>query len=264
MRSRRWLAAALLAASGAAGFAWGQDGETKLTKEERAAKRAELKERAKSVRREVKTLDLLEAVGHVPGILAREGDFDAILESLAASPKEPKPLLERARALKLAALEEQNRILKKHHGKYAGIDEAEVWKRLEGARFEGVRYEDEFLVNILDDIEESARINVELDARVYKFDTVSFGFEKTTARAMLQTMADNLQFSWVIRGDTLYVYKERLEVLFDAEWVAQKKAAWKARQKQKIEEANRRDAEKAAEREKGAGKESPPAGGGSR
>ena len=57
-------------------------------------------------------------------------------------------------------------------------------------------------------------------------------------------MADNLLFKWIIRGDTLYVYKERHEVLFDAEWLAQKRAAWKARKKAREEAA--RAAEKRA------------------
>ena len=53
-----------------------------------------------------------------------------------------------------------------------------------------MRYEEEWLVNILDDLEESVGINIELDARIYKYDTVSFDFEQTSARAMLQMMGD--------------------------------------------------------------------------
>jgi len=235
------------AAAAVGGFAVAQDDPSKLTKEERDAKRAELKERAKGVRREVKQLDLAEAMAQVPALVAREKEYDAILASIAAGKGDPLPLYQQARALKLQALEDQNRILKKHRSSFCGIDEATVRKRLEEAKFEGVRFEDEFLVNILDWIEENAQVNVELDARVYKFDTVTFAFDRTTARSMLQTMGDNLQFGWIIRGDTLYVYKERMEVLFDEEWLRKQKAAWKARQKARIEEQERKEREKAAE-----------------
>ena len=108
-------------------------------------------------------------------------------------------------------------------------------------------YEDEWLVNILDDLEESCKINIEIDARIYKFDTVTFDFEKTSARAMLQMMGDALLFKWMVRGDTLYVYKERHEVLFGGEWLRKKKAAFHARKKA-LEEAMK-------EAEKGGGKE---------
>ena len=98
-------------------------------------------------------------------------------------------------------------------------------------------------MNILDDLEERCKINVEVDARIYKFDTVSINFDKTSARAMLQILGDQLLFNWLVRGDTLYVYKERHEVLFGGEWIRKKKAAWKARKealKKAAEEAQRR------------------------
>jgi hypothetical protein len=61
---------------------------------------------------------------------------------------------------------------------------------------------------------------------------------------MLQIMGDLLYFQWVVRGDTLYVYRERHEVLFGGEWIRRKKAAWKAR-KDALEEA-RKEAERRA------------------
>ena len=100
------------------------------------------------------------------------------------------------------------------------------------------------LVNILDDMEERVGINIEVDARVYKFDTMSLEFDRTSARAMLTMMGESLLFNWIVRGDTLYVYKERHEVLFGKEWLRQKRAAWKARQQALIEAA--KAAEKAA------------------
>jgi hypothetical protein len=93
-------------------------------------------------------------------------------------------------------------------------------------------------------LEDKVGINIEVDARVYKYDTVTFDFDRTSARAMLQMMADNLLFKWVVRGDTLYVYKERNEILFGGEWIRRKKAAWKARQD--ALEAARKEAERKA------------------
>ena len=104
-------------------------------------------------------------------------------------------------------------------------------------------HQGEWLVNILDDLEEAVGINIEVDARVYKFDTVSFQFEKTSARAMLQMMGDSLLFEWIVRGDTLYVFKESHEILFGGEYLARRKRAWKARKKALAEaqlEAERR------------------------
>ena len=72
---------------------------------------------------------------------------------------------------------------------------------------------------------------IEMDARVYKFDSVTFDFESTSARAMLQMMADELLYKWIVRGDTLYVYKERNEVLFGQKWLRNKKRAERARKK---------------------------------
>ena len=63
------------------------------------------------------------------------------------------------------------------------------------------------------------------------------------ARALLQMMGDELLFNWIVRGDTIYVYKERHEVLFGGEWIRKKKAAFKARQealKKAAAEADRR------------------------
>ena len=70
-------------------------------------------------------------------------------------------------------------------------------------RLDEVDYEEEWLVNILDDFEEAMQVNIEMDARIYKFDSVTFDFEKTSARAMLQMMGDTLLFEWIVRGDTL-------------------------------------------------------------
>ncbi|MHC5052800.1 MAG: hypothetical protein ACYTGK_19600, partial [Planctomycetota bacterium] len=106
-----------------------------------------------------------------------------------------------------------------------------------------IHYNNEWLVNILDDLEDAAQINIEVDARVYKFDSVTFDFDKTSARAMLQMMGDVLLFEWIVRGDTLYVYKERHEDLFGGEWIKQKKAAWKARRKALAEAEKEAEAE---------------------
>ncbi len=219
-----------LLAAFAAGLASGQEGKKKR---KAAEVDPELQARLAQVRREIKQIDFDEAIARVPGIVAREREYEALvaqaLDAGARGVGEVKPMLARARALKLASLDELNHLLDLHRGKYAGLKEEEVWERLRAARFEGVRYREEWLVNILDEIEESVGINIEVDARVYKFDTVSFDFEKTTARAMLQMMGDSLLFTWKIRGDTLYVYKERHEDLFGGEWIIRKKAAWKAR-----------------------------------
>ena len=114
------------------------------------------------------------------------------------------------------------------------------------ARWSDVVYEQAWLVNILDDIEEAANVNIELDARIYKFDTVSFSFDKTSARAMLQMMGDTLLFRWIVRGDTIYVYKERHEILFGGKWLRQQKKAWRTRKKA-IEEAAKEAERKALE-----------------
>ena len=47
-----------------------------------------------------------------------------------------------------------------------------------------------------------------------------------------------------MRGDTLYVYRERNEILFGGEWIRRKKAAWKARHD--AMEAARKEAERKA------------------
>jgi hypothetical protein len=219
----------VIAAAFAGGLALAQE---RLTPEERAARRAAMQEKLKHVRREVKLLDLDATIARLPEVLKREKDDQELIERMLEAAKagtDVRPMMEQGRQLKLAALDDFNEILKLHRGKHVGIREEEVWNRLRSGQFEDVSYEDEWLVNILDDLEAALKINIELDARVYKFDTVSFEFEKTSARAMLQIMGDSLYFKWLIRGDTLYVYKERHEVLFGGEWIRQKKAAWKAR-----------------------------------
>ncbi|MGQ0612739.1 MAG: hypothetical protein ACT4PV_03190 [Planctomycetaceae bacterium] len=239
--------ARLLLAAGclAAGLAFGRDEPT----EEQKAKDAAAAAKLALVRREVKQLDFDATLARLPAFIAREQEYMALVERIkeAASGDgaDLTELLGRAREMKLRALPELNEILVCHRGPNAGLEEAEVRRRLDAAVFTAVRYEEEWLVNILDDLETNASINIELDARVYKFDVVSFRFERTSASAMLQTMADNLQFKWVIRGDTLYVYREMNEILFDDEWLAQKRAVWQAKQDAK------RAAEAAAlEREK--------------
>ncbi|MGH7163034.1 MAG: hypothetical protein ACREID_06095 [Planctomycetota bacterium] len=225
--------AAIAAAALAAGLALGQETE-KPSEEERERRHAETLEKLKLVRREVKTIDLDATIPRVAAMVAREQEYRALVARIreaATGGEEGVPqLLEQGRTMKLQALAELNDILVLHRGPHAGIEEDEVRRRLETTRLTGVRYRDEWLVNILDDLEAEAKVNIELDARVYKFDVVTFDFEKTTCLAMLQTMADNLLFKWIVRGDTLYVYQERNEVLFDDEWLAKKKAAWKARQ----------------------------------
>ena len=232
------LVAAVAAAFGA-GLVRGQDGAGDGEKD--------LDVKLANVRREVKVLDLDDALARVPGIVQREAEYKALLDRMQAEAAEGKdltPLLKQARDLKTASLDELNTVLKKHQSKHVGLKEAEVWERLRDARFDGVTYREEWLVNILDDIEEAVKINIEMDARIYKFDTVTFDFEKTSARAMLQMMGDTLLFNWIIRGDTLYVYKERHETLFGGDWIRQKKAAWKAR-KEALERATK-EAEAAA------------------
>jgi hypothetical protein len=193
-----------------------------------------VEERLKQVRREVKIIDLERSIPAVEGLVAREKTYAKLLDRMAQTarntPERMPKDLDEARDLKLAALDDLNRILKVHRGKYTGLSEKEIYKRLE-TRFTGVRYEEEWLVNILDDLEEACKINIEVDARVYKFDLVSFNFESTSARAMLQMMADELIFNWIVRGDTLYVYKERNEVLFGQAWYRNKKRAERARAK---------------------------------
>lgn len=215
--------AAAVAVIGAllAGFASGQGKES-------------VEERLKKVSREVKIIDHHKSIPEVAGLVAREKKYEALLDRMDEAgrnlPKQMPKLLAEARLLKLEALKELNRILKLHRGEYTGLKEAEIYERLK-ARFINVTYEEEWLVNILDDLEEACKINIELDARVYKFDSVSFDFESTSARAMLQMMADELLYKWVVRGDTLYVYKERNEVLFGQKWLRNKKRAEKARKK---------------------------------
>jgi hypothetical protein len=239
---RKALTLLVVFAAGLGGFVFGQD-EGGVADEGLES----LAERMKKVSREIKILDLEEAFELIPGLVAREREYDTLLQQMReerAGGKDILPLLARARDLKVAQLEDANRILRLHRGKNVGLAESDVWERLANARFSDISYREEWLVNILDFIEEAAGINVELDARVYKYDTVTFDFDKTSARAMLQIMGDTLLFRWVVRGDTLYVYKERNEILFGGEWIRKKKAAWKAR-KDAIEAA-RKEAERRA------------------
>lgn len=246
---RTLIAAALVAAAFAGGLAWGGDDETADDAAARRRNRGQLdkRERLKLVRREVKKIDFETALQRIPPLVARERQYEAVIHQLGSgSPgdEQIKGLLNQARELKLATLADLNDILKLHRGKHTGLKEGQVWDRLKEARFSNVEYRDEWLVNILDDLEDAVKINIELDARIYKFDTVSFDFEKSSARAMLQIMGDALLFQYVVRGDTLYVFKERHEILFGGEWIRQKKAAWKAR-KEALEKA-RKEAERRA------------------
>ena len=226
--SKTSLAIAVVTAGFLAGLAGSQDGDNSL------------EERLKQVRREVKVINLPTSIPRIPALVKREKEYVQVLDELraaAVSPREDKletlkRLYGKARDLKLAALKDLNEILRLHRGEHVGIDEKAIWERLK-TRFAGVHYEDEWLVNILDDIEETAKINVELDARVYKFDSVSFRFDSTSARAMIQIMSDELEFKWVVRGDTLYVFKERNEVLFGRKYARQREKAHKERAKQK-------------------------------
>jgi len=236
----------LIVAAFVAGLARGQDSD-------QPAKRGlsdDLLQKLEGVRREIKVLDLDDAIKRVPDIIRRENEHYALLVKLKEAQdagQDITPLLEKGREMKIATLGDLNNILKLHRGKFVGIGEQEVRERLVNARFSNVNYQDEWLVNILDDLEAECKINIEMDARIYKFDTVTFDFEKTSARAMLQMMGDALLFKWIVRGDTLYVYKERHEVLFGGEWLRKKKAAFHARKKA-LEEAM-----KEAERKAGKG-----------
>ncbi len=255
------LVGSLVLAGFLAGLAWGQDGDAKPDKK-RTRMSEETRAKLAEVRREVKQIDLSDALKLVPGIFKRENRHFELVGEMKKSQDaggDITELLKQGRDLKRAALKDYNRVLKKHKSKYVGISEAEVYKRLRAARFEDVSYEDEWLVNILDDLEDSCRINIELDARIYKFNTATFEFEKTTARAMLQMMADALLFKWVIRGDTLYVYKERNEILFGAAWRKQQRAIKKARraalkQAKKEAEKEAREGKGASDAERGAGR----------
>ncbi|MHC4954396.1 MAG: hypothetical protein ACYTGZ_10955 [Planctomycetota bacterium] len=228
-------AVALLAAAFIAGLA---------SAPARGQEKGSIEERLKEVRREVKVINLETSMPRLPALIEREKKYSLVLDQISGAalnqPELMKGLFEKARTIKLAALKDLNEILRKHKGKHVGITEKQVWERLK-TRFVGVSYEDEWLVNILDDIEEAACINVELDARVYKFDSVTFDFESSSARAMLQMMGDELFFQWIVRGDTLYVYKERNEVLFGKQWARDRKRAQKERAK---EEKRMREARK--------------------
>ena len=236
---RKAAACTLIAGAFAAGLAWGQD-------EEEDAEKADLATRLAEVRREIKIIDLDTSLARVPAIVDREMAYQDVAQQIYRDERAGKDLtalLEKGRALKLAALKDLNEILKLHRGQHVGITEEEVWTRLRNARFTDIHYDNAWLVNILDDIEEAAEINIEVDARVYKFDSVTFDFDKTSARAMLQMMGDVLLFEWIVRGDTLYVYKERHEKLFGGEWIKQKKAAWAARRKALAEAEREAEAE---------------------
>jgi len=238
----------LMGAAFLGGLAWGQD-------DDQAAHESadDFLAKVKGVRREIKIIDLDESIPRFATLLAREQEYDGVLAEMATAVEgsgDLSKLLERGRDLKVAALKDLNEILKLHRGKYAGLKEVEVWERLHNAHFRNVSYENEWLVNVLDDLEERVGINIEMDARVYKFDTISFNFDDTSARAMLQMMGESLLFNWLVRGDTLYVYKERHEVLFGGEWIRQKRAAWKARQ-EAIENARKAAQKAALEGEKG-------------
>jgi len=237
--------ALLVTAALLGGFVWGQEPEEGGSGGDLADVALEdLADKMTKVRREIKIIDFEESLGLVPGLVAREREYEAVLKEAQAKGTEIRPLLAKARDMKIAQLADLNRILKLHRGKNVDLTEEEVWQRLSNARFRDVHFREEWLVNILDNLEEEVGINIELDARVYKFDTVTFDFEKTSARAMLQMMGDVLLFRWVVRGDTLYVFKERNEILFGGDWIRKKKAAWKARQD--ALEAARKEAERKA------------------
>jgi len=243
MRKAVWFLILVVAASG--GFVWGQGGSDEGGLADLGLE--ELAERLAKVRREIKIIDFDESIALVPGLVEREREYSDLLgrmEEEIAAGKEIRPLFQKARELKRQQLADANKILKLHRGEHVGLSEEQVWERLANKRFTDLQFREEWLVNILDFLEGEVGINVELDARVYKFDTVTFDFEKTSARAMLQMMGDALLFKWVVRGDTLYVYKERNEILFGGEWLRRKRAAWKAR-KDALEEA-RKEAERRA------------------
>ncbi|MHC4136121.1 MAG: hypothetical protein ACYTDU_14885 [Planctomycetota bacterium] len=235
---RKAAACTLIAGAFAAGLAWGQD--------EKEEEKADLQARLAEVRREVKIIDLDTSLARVPAVVEREMAYQEVAQQIYRDERAGQDitaLLEKGRTLKLAALKDLNEILKLHRGEHVGITEEEVWTRLRNARFTDIHYHKAWLVNILDDLEEAAQINIEVDARVYKFDSVTFDFDKTSARAMLQMMGDVLLFNWIVRADTLYVYKERHEDLFGGEWIKQKKAAWRARRKALAEAEKEAEAE---------------------
>ena len=245
MRKALWLLLLVAAASG--GFVWGQGGAEDHGGDLADLGLEELAQRLARVRREIKIFNFDESIALVPGLVARETEYGELLDRAdeeLANGKDIHPLLLQARTLKLQQLADANTILKLHRGKHVGLTEEQVWERLASKRFRDLQFREEWLVNILDFLEEQVGINIELDARVYKFDTVTFDFEKTSARAMLQMMGDALTFKWVVRGDTLYVYRERNEILFGGEWLARKRAAWKARKD--ALEAARKEAERRA------------------
>jgi hypothetical protein len=78
-----------------------------------------------AVRREVKRIDLEAAIGRVPALVAREYEYEALLQQAHAAAGKGEGgvpgMLEKAHGMKLAALGELNDILKKHAGKHAGI-----------------------------------------------------------------------------------------------------------------------------------------------
>ena len=226
------IATTLVLAALAAGFAWGGPGDDDGDRE---IDLLDLETRLAQVRREVKIISFDTAMKRVPALVEREKRYAKLLAEIDDQAKRGGEgltgLLEQGRQLKLDTLEDLNEILRLHRGEHVGLSETEVWDRLASARFEGVDYNEEWLVNIFDDLEDQVRINIEVDARIYKFDTVTFDFEKTSARAMLQIMGDSLLFDWMVRGDTLYIFRERHEILFGGEWIRKKKAAWRARKK---------------------------------
>ena len=122
---RKATVSALILAAFAAGIAWG--GDEKDGKEDDEAKES-LQERLEKVRREVKVIELDSAMQRVPGIVQREQEYLKLVELMQADAtrgKDITPLIEKGRAMKLAALGEINEILRKHKGKFAGVNEAE-------------------------------------------------------------------------------------------------------------------------------------------
>ena len=219
--------------------AWSQ--ERRPTKEEREKRKAELRELQKTVRREVKQIDFEKTLAAIPTLVAREKVYMALVKTLVDTATggqgDVKKLLLQGRTLKLATLGDLNLHLKLHRGKFVDIEEAQVRRRLSETLLDGVKYDEEWLVNILDDFEAAVQVNVEVDARVYKFDVLTYDFPKMTADTFLRSAADLLEFKYVVRGDTVYVYKEMYEVLFDETWLKEKRAAWAELQKQKAKEA---------------------------
>ena len=168
------LVLAFTAASFLSGWAAGQD-----------SGKGSIEERLKQVRREVKVIDLPTSIPRIPALIKREQEYSRLLDEISETalnmPERIPKMYDRARDLKLAALKDLNEILRLHRGPHVGIKEKDIWERLQ-TRFIGVSYDDEWLVNIMDDIEEAARINIEMDARIYKFDSVTFDFEASSAR----------------------------------------------------------------------------------